>query len=865
MNSEKIAVAPAAAPCVEVLARGATIGRYMVLGLVGRGGMGEVYAAYDPELDRKVAVKLVRAQGEGVDASQGRVRLLREAQAIAKLSHPNVVVVYDVGTVGDRIFIAMEFVDGNTVGYWLQAGQRRWQEVLAVYMAAGRGLEAAHHTGFVHRDFKPENVMVAKSGDVRVMDFGLARSLFEAPDAQPAAADAAGDPEFRHTPSDVTAEIDPESTMPNGITGPVSRTTSSHLLDSKLTQTGVMLGTPAYMAPEQFAGRPTDARADQFSFCVALYEGLYGHRPFEGKTPADLMSNVFGGRIREPPANTKVPTWLRRVVLRGLHKNPAERHESMGALLAALAHDPVKSRQRWFATAGTVMAISAALGATTVAWRASHDRGAMCRAGAGKLAGVWEGSGIADSPRKSAIHRAFAATGAPYAETAFKGARQLLDKFADAWTTMYRDTCEATHVRGEQSAEVLDLRMSCLSERLGRMKALTDVFAQANASVVENAVVAASSLPTLDRCTDVKLLRAVIPPPDDPRVRARVDALRQEVAHVKALGDSGQCSAAASTGRKLIADAKSVGYLPLEAAGLNALARSGSECMSADESIEAHRRAILAATAAHDAEASAESMILLAHTQVERTSDVAQARNWIDLAGATLEGMNKPNPLLDSWRLETLGRVVAKEGKPEEALTTFRKAQELMEKIEGREGIETAKLATNIGLVLEEMDRYQDALVYFERSEKLIAKLLGPDHPLVADALFDRGETLNALQLYDQARAPIERALEIWRRAGSASFFISAGLTNLGQTLLGQGKPRDAQTVLKEALRVMPSGQVAFLPATQFAMARALWANPEERPHAVRLAEAAKVGSAQSIIRVRAADIDAWLSEHRVH
>src|SRR4051794_25024912 len=156
------------------LAKGATIGRYVALGLLGRGGMGEVYAAYDPELDRKIAVKLLRARGVATTAD-ARTRLLREAQAIARLSHPNVVVVYDVGTFQDTVFIAMEFLEGNTLGYWVQAKQRRWREILDVFLLAGRGLVAAHAAGLVHRDFKPDNVMITKTGQVRVMDFGLAR------------------------------------------------------------------------------------------------------------------------------------------------------------------------------------------------------------------------------------------------------------------------------------------------------------------------------------------------------------------------------------------------------------------------------------------------------------------------------------------------------------------------------------------------------------------------------------------------------------------------------------------------------------------------------------------------------------------
>src|SRR3982750_1463607 len=173
---------PAKDQALPTLPRGATIGRYVVLGLVGRGGMGEGYAAYDPELDRKVAVKLLRVKpGNGVSRHEGRQRTLREAQAIARLSHPNVVVVYDVGTFQDQVFIAMEFVEGNTVTYWVQSQPRTWQQILQVFKAAGQGLVAAHEKDLVHRDFKPDNVMVGRDDQVRVMDFGLARHISEKP------------------------------------------------------------------------------------------------------------------------------------------------------------------------------------------------------------------------------------------------------------------------------------------------------------------------------------------------------------------------------------------------------------------------------------------------------------------------------------------------------------------------------------------------------------------------------------------------------------------------------------------------------------------------------------------------------------
>ena len=363
---------------MPTLPRGATIGRYVVLGLVGRGGMGEVYAAYDPELDRKVAVKLLRVKpGNGVSRHEGRQRTLREAQAIARLSHPNVVVVFDVGTFHEQVFIAMEFVDGNTVTYWLQAAARSWQEIVKVFMAAGRGLAAAHEKGLVHRDFKPDNVMVGRDSQVRVMDFGLARQMTDRQvgarrqgrrrqrEVGPRVVSETSGPR-RHGAVDRTAPVSPTTSnarrrqLSERTPSPTSTSTcrrpscrvergrrrgagacgGATMFEVQLTRTGAMMGTPAYMAPEQFLGTPTDARTDQFSFCVALYEALYGERPFAGNTMYALTNNVVQGKVRDAPANAEVPLWIRKILLRGLRPTASERFPSMGDLLDALGQEP---------------------------------------------------------------------------------------------------------------------------------------------------------------------------------------------------------------------------------------------------------------------------------------------------------------------------------------------------------------------------------------------------------------------------------------------------------------------------------------------------------------------------------------------
>ncbi len=554
----------------DVLPRGASIGRYVVLGLVGRGGMGDVYAAYDPELDRKIAVKLLRARpSAGQSTSEGRTRLLREAQAIAKLSHPNVVVVYDVGTFGEVVFIAMEFIDGDTVRYWLNASPRDWREVLRVFVAAGRGLAAAHDAGLVHRDFKPDNVMVGRDGKVRVMDFGLARQTgvadpISSTPLPEALADAVA-AEIARSGVSPTAPLEPAMpSLADGVPRPIASGTkrpnrsapvdmditrvmpspndrksptqptripldgnsspSPRALEANLTQTGAMLGTPAYMAPEQFASKPGDARTDQFSFCVALYESLYGERPFEGKSFMALMASVAKGVVREAPEGTKVPSWVRRVILRGLLPSAVERHPSMTALLDALERDPSIAHRRWAAGAVTaLMAVGMVIGAA----RTLQARHSPCEDGALKLSGVWEPI-PATTARKQAIHRSLVATGKGYAEKTFETVKRALDKYTAAWTATYTDACEATAVRGEQSAEVLDLRMSCLQGRLDSVKALTDLFAHADGNTVEKATSAVDRLGDLDRCSDIPVLRAVVKPPDDPVTKARVEQIKPE-------------------------------------------------------------------------------------------------------------------------------------------------------------------------------------------------------------------------------------------------------------------------------------------------------------------------------------------------
>src|SRR5262249_17600573 len=264
----------------------------------GAGGMGEVFAAHDAQLDRIVALKLLKTEGSG----EARARFQREARAMARLNHPNVVSVFDAGVARDRMFVAMERIEGPTLADWLAAGPRSWREIVDVFAQAGRGLEAAHAAGIVPRDFKPSNVIL---GDRRrVADVGLARAVAEATD------DVAGP-----TPD---------------------------VLEAVVTEAGRTIGTPAYMAPEQRAGSAVTAASDQYAFCVALHEALYEARP------------------GDPAPRRRVPGFLQAVVARGLASRPEDRYPSMRALVADLARGRARARRPWLAGAAGMAALAAA-------------------------------------------------------------------------------------------------------------------------------------------------------------------------------------------------------------------------------------------------------------------------------------------------------------------------------------------------------------------------------------------------------------------------------------------------------------------------------------------------------------------------
>jgi tetratricopeptide (TPR) repeat protein len=821
----------AAAP--QGLSRGATLGRYVVLGPVGSGGMGDVFAAYDPELDRRVALKLLRSNPEGASA-RSRSRLLREAKAIAKLSHPNVVVVHDAGTYDERVFVAMEFVEGQTVAAWLAAGSRSQREILEVFAAAARGLGAAHAAGLVHRDFKPQNVMVGAGGKVRVMDFGLARTIGdEAADSSPAVADDA-------------------SSLPAGIAQPVEAT---------LTATGELLGTPLYMAPEQFRGQRTDARTDQFSFCVALYQALYGEHPFRADRLADLMTDVIAGTVKPPPPRTTVPMWLRRVLLRGLSTDPAPRWPSMDALLDALDHDPARTRRRRLAVgAGLIGAVAVA----GVIWGTNRRLESPCQAGPRRLAAVWEVGGA--GPLRDRVRKAFVATGLTYAAETWGRAEAVLDEYAGRWLGAYRDACEATNVRHDQSTEVLNLRMACLDERLTGLRALVDVLGTADKETVSRAVDAASALPPLDRCADVKQLLDRVEPPRDQATRARVDAIRERAAVVDALNATGKHTQALERGRALIGDARAIGYRPLIAELLQRLWTFTDVDQYAGEAAKDLNEAVLLALSSRRDDVAAQATALLSGIVGYMLARHEEGERWAELATALVDRLGPGYDRVRAWVLQTESAIALQANDLDRSLDYARQALALKQRVLPPNSPDFCSALTDVGEALYRKGDFEGALSYNAQARQVYVAAYGPSSPWQAILLSNRGEYLSALGRLQEALELFRQALAMWEaQLGPDHPSLGYPLTGIGAALWKLGRADEAVAPLERALRIREAHEPdpPTVAETRLALARALWDSGRDRARARRLAEQAREAYDRAKSTARPAqETRAWLAAH---
>ena len=760
--------------------RGEALGRYVVLDPLGAGGMGVVLAAYDSRLDRRVALKLLHPDES--DDRANHARLLREAQALAKLSHRSVVSVYDVGEIRGHVFMAMEIVDGPNLRRWLAAAPRTPNEIVAVFRDAGRGLQAAHDSGIVHRDFKPDNVLIGPDGRGHVTDFGLAlEQLSEVPVLPPS---------------------------------------SSHIpASARLTQTGVVMGTPAYMPIEQHVGHPTDHRSDQYSFAVSLFEALYGTRPFAGADPAELCAAIKRAELSVPSTPIAVPRRVHRAILRGLSARPAGRFPSMRAFVRALT-PPVRSRRTWML--GGVAGL--AVGAAAVVLADPPPR--PCTSFDARVADVYS-----DTDKRRVLS-AFTATGVPYAQSSFDSATRTLDAFSKQWADAAAEACLATE-RGEQSGRMLDLRMHCLGRGLRRLGATLSTSTVAEPRTVERASQLAEQLPDLAPCANAEIMSQGVFMPETEAQRIDADELlpvlekasvlvwQGDHEGVRAVLDPFEARLTSSTHPRVRAQHQLIEGRTLRGDERLALLHRGLE-VALEYNLDplAAKAFVSAAYTYKDQgkEARANSMfeqgLALGRASGQSTpvldalgglAKVAEAQLQYDVAiayarDAVRVSADAPTFGVRASTLLLLSELLHKRDGPLAGLEEFEQAHALLVREVGEDHPAQEEYLQE---VLTRANERGDNKKAIETSETLIALLRrnrGPGSTREAVTLANASNAQLALQLYADALASVSQADDIFREAHGDDYPNRAGLfNNRGTILIALGRLDEAREAITRA------------------------------------------------------------------
>ncbi|MEM9463495.1 MAG: tetratricopeptide repeat protein [Myxococcota bacterium] len=749
---------------------GQSIGRYIVLEELGAGAMGAVLKAYDAQLDRAIAIKLLHTEGNQDDTA----RLQREAQALAKLSHPNVIQVHDVGEIDGQTFIAMELVKGQTLREWMEEPEqpRPWRECLNVYVQAGAGLAAAHDAGLIHRDFKPDNAIVDAKGQVRVLDFGMARRTLRTHGTTNAQSEHHDD-----RPADLAA--------------------NDLALEASITNPGTIMGTPLYMPPEQWRGEEAGPHSDQFSFCVALYEALYGARPFAGKTIYELMDTIAEGRIA--PLDSKgpvVPSRVRNIVVRGLSPDHEQRWPSMDDLLTELRQLAAPPGRRYMARAVAVGLAAMAGNAGFLGYLEMKDR---CTGALAQMDGIW------DESRRQAVETAILGTELSYAPGTWTRVEQRLDDYADAWTDKHTEVCEATSVRGEQSEEAMRLRMRCLSKRRTSLRASVDELTNANAKTVENAVELVAGLPTLTLCDDLTRLEQqdqLMPPPEDPDVAAEVEVLRERLADIKAMREAGRYVEALEMVEPVMKRAEALNYPPLLAEALYGRGvlrdRNGQYVEAEGDLREAHT---LAVEFHHDPIAldTTQALTFVVGYQLARH---IEGRQWGEMEALPL-ALRSDDQLEEANSLNKLGVVFAAQGDYESARNYHERALAIKKTILGSESLSVASGHDLLGRTLRGQGDYENARIHHQHALAIKEIELGPQHPDVATTLDGLGLVLFIQGDYENASVYHQSALIIKEASlGPTHPDVALSLRNLGNVFMAQGDYESAETSHRRALEI---------------------------------------------------------------
>ncbi|MDY7226445.1 serine/threonine-protein kinase [Hyalangium rubrum] len=797
--------------------------RYTVLDLLGHGGMGQVLAVYDARLNRRVALKLLRPRWS-LDDSDSQVRLLREAQAMAQLNHPNVVQVYDSGRLeDDSVFVAMEYVEGQTLRQWLQQAPRTWSQILRAFLGAGQGLAAAHAAGLVHRDFKPDNVLLGQDGRARVTDFGVAQAL--------------------STPDADTGLPREECPLPRTWVEP-------------LTESGRLMGTPRYMAPEQLQGQAVGVRGDLFSFCVALYEALYGQPPFPGDSFSALLEARLAGRITPPPPQAQVPAWVGRAVLRGLKADPLQRPGSMRELLAELENDPAQRRRAWVRAGALSGAVALLLVTSLWGWTRQPAPGSSCEDMDRRLAGIW------DEGTKARLERALMDSGTPYARDTFERASRLLDTYSQGWVRQRTAVCELARQDGAAPfPRLAAMREFCLERRLGKLEALTELLTRApDPTLVDDAVQAVQSLPPLSDCADEGALQTVVPPPEAASARAQAEALMHQLDWLETFHRTGRFKEGLALAEGLRPQVAALGYPPLHGRFLywSAMLLDGDGDYTRAEA--QLREGLEQSALGKDAVQEARSWNLLVTVVGVRQSRHAEAL-WLELPlRAAAERLGDARHL--ALAQETLGNVRWMKGEYAQGREHYARALALLEKAVGPEHLETARLHHSLGKVHTALEQDAKARVEFERALAIHEKAQGAEHVDTAQVRALLGRTLVRLGEWDAAQRALEQAQTRGEQLSDTSpWLLAHALLGLGELHLTQHQPTLAVPLLERSHAL---GGVTCRAEVEWALARALWESGSERARARALALQAQVYYREAGQERKLARVSQWLTAHPV-
>lgn len=744
-------------PAGVELEPGTVVGRYSILRTLATGSSGRVYEAVDPSLDRKVALKVMPVeQGAGDGAAESRI--LREAHAMARLSHPNVVTIHDVGTYeGDAVFLAMELVEGPTLRKWLHGKPHPLREVLDVLIAAGRGLEAAHKAGLVHRDFKPANVLVGVDGRVRVTDFGLARAV-----------------------------------SPNAGRSPPEDEQGQSPLEMTFTQAGAVMGTPGYAAPEiVVSGAPADARSDQFSYAATLHEALFGVTPYPGED-FGVYFRALADRKRSRARRRGVPRAVRRTVERGLRLKAAERHESISALLGELRRTTAPRRRGRKLLAALLSGI--VIGAAYLALRVDQRRQQVCRNAGGRLERIW-------SPEsKTAIEKAFLASKARFAKEALQLVHANLDEYGRKWTRTRTAACESTWVRGLATSDEFLRRASCLERQLDELDALVAELSKASTEVVASSPKAISQLPPPEQCAkDTGRPRAAAAL--DAATLDRVRAVQGELARAKAQRALGRYKEGLAIAAPAVEEARKIGDRGTLAEALILEATLHQKVGDPKRSRELAEEAVWVALGGSKDEVAAAALVqLLAADNLGGDMEGAKRTlRKLDDLSARLPPSGEREGLMENIR----GNIASSEHRHEDAQSHFERSIAAFEEALGPEALPTINPVYNLGAMLSALNQPEKALPYFQRSLQVDQKVLGANHPDTAWSAAALARCMTRLGQPEEAREILRGALAAHEQTlGKDHFLTGQDLYWLGELELELGNAGEAMALLGRALEI---------------------------------------------------------------